>query len=850
MSPMFSFVIPVYNAEKFLPRCLESVFAQTCQDFEVVVVDDCSEGNCKEIVEKFGRRFRDIRYVRHAKNRSLLQARITGAVHASGKYIVPLDADDYVQPHLIEKLKEAVGDGERAIIVYQMAIDRDGEITPAWHNHIQSTMPAKDFFDEMLASKVLWNMCGKSFHRKYYLEAIMWAHIGDDVYINVSEDLCQMIPLLLMGGEVKFIEYSGYRYWSNPKSLTKNISSIRGMNSRIRSLKPRAQQCQTCIDILVAACVRHKHQHSEIVKIKKLLEPIVKWCVEDLRDLPPRPWSDCINILCAVHNPELVLRLTSQLYPDMVKRYAPTRDIIPSQEGGLSIRTIGIICGRSSGGGAERATALWAQEMSTRGYTIVWFCDDFFTSQMGDVAKSNKFSVVPLSTTDLQSRWNVLKENAIKYQIGLFLLVDHWRDLVIRDLLLVKSLGRRAVIAEHNVYFFPLDDLNFSLYEQRAKFYPLADVVTVLSPENVAWWHATGLQSVVYMPNLLTFDFKTSMLLNPPKRPTGSFLCVGRICERKQQDNVIEAFARYRESEQEPRTSRLTLLGRFNDSQIEQKIRTQIEQLGLSKVVSIPGEVADVDPYYRRADILLVASRMEGAPMVINEAKAKGLPVIMFDLPYVEGTRPGNGVVTVPMNDIESMAREMKNCITDKEKYKKLSQEGRSSLKKYETGTVMKRWEKLLRVVESHTTTPMRLDPMCEAVPAERMLPMTMNAIGALVPVFQSWWVKNINAVWCASQHEKKIGEDRDKAYAQVKEAWKAHDAIAADCEKACDEWRFWESEFQRLWDSRSFKIGRAVTWPLRMVRNSFFVLRDEGFVSFCRRVPRKIINLKRRFLG
>ena len=678
----------------------------------------------------------------------------------------------------------------------------------------------------------------------HYLNSIKWARIGSDVYINSTEDLCQMVPLLMNGGSVKFIEYVGYRYWSNPNSMTKNIASL-------KVLRPRAQQCQTCIDLLVSACVRYGCQDTEISRVKKLLWPTVKWFVEELRDLSPRSFSDCINMLCTIHDPELVLRMASQVYSDLIKRYTPTRSIIASKrEKCIAHRRMGIICCRSNGGGAERATVLWAQEMRTRGYSIVWFCDDSYVSQMEEFAKANGISYVPLPTNNLHARWNALKEAAISHQIGIFLLVDHWRELLIRDLLLVKSLGRKAIIAEHSMFFFPLDDINFSLYEARARFYPLADVVTALSPENVAWWHATGLQTAVYMPNLLTFQEKASKSLRSSKHLLGSFLCVGRICERKKQNMIIEAFAKYRELEQEPRTSRLMLLGRFNDKQIELDVHAQIERLGLTDVVDIPGEVADVSPYYNKADILLLTSRLEGAPMIINEAKAKGLPVIMFDLPYVEGTRPGEGVVTVPMNDVEAMAREMKNCITDKEKYKKLSQEGRSSLKKYETGTVMKRWEKLLRVVSRHTTSPMRLDPMCEAVPAERMLPMTMNAMGALVPVFQSWWVKNINAVWCASQNEKKIGEDRDKAYAQVKEAWKAHDAIAADCEKACDEWRFWESEFQRLWDSRSFKIGRAVTWPLRMARNSFFVLRYEGFVAFCRRIPRKIVNLKRRFFG
>lgn len=817
MKPTFSFVIPVYNTEKYLTRCLESVLAQTCSDFEVVVVDDCSKGNCREIVEEFSSRLPRIRYVSHERNRSVLQARITGAIHALGKYIVPLDPDDYVHPHLIEKLKGAIKECDWAIIAYQMEEeDVNGKATPAWHNHAQAMMTLSAMCDEVISLVSPTFLTGKSFLRRLFLEAVKWLNIKESDYTNCIEDMCLLFAFLVCcKGHVKFIDYVGYSYCENQKSLTRDGS--------LRAFKLRARSCKVSEDILVAALSRHKCPDELIAKIKNRCEMVTRWMISELKELSPQSWSDCINVLCTLYDPELVLRLVNKLYPDMLKRYAPTKVIIPSQKKiNLQCRTIGIICCSSSGGGTERATVLWAQAMRSRGYSIIWFCDDSYVLQMEEFAKIAGISTVPLSTKDQPARWNVLKEAAIKHEIDLFLLTDYYREQILRDLLLVKSLGRKAIVAEHNMYFAALENLCFDLYKERARFYPLADAVTVLSPENVAWWHAAGLQSVVYMPNLLTFKVKTATLLNRHKQLIDSFLFVGRITESKQADKVIEAFAKYRELEQDSRTSRLTLLGRFENHQIEREIRGKIERLGLKAVVDMPGAVADVAPYYRRADILLMASRFEGAPMVINEAKAKGLPVIMFDLPYVEGTRPGEGVVTVPMNDVEAMAREMKSCMTDKKKYERLSQEGRKSLKKYETGTVMKRWEKLLDVVESHTITPERLEPMCEAVSPERMLPMTMNEISSFVSAIQSRW----DSLW---------GENY---------------AIAADRDRICGERHFWESEFQRISNSRSFKIGRAVTWPLRMVRNSFLVLRYEGFAAFCRRVPRKIANLKRRFFG
>ena len=51
--PLFSFVVPVYGTEKYLPRCLDSIFAQTAKNYEVIVIDDCSPGNVQEICERY-----------------------------------------------------------------------------------------------------------------------------------------------------------------------------------------------------------------------------------------------------------------------------------------------------------------------------------------------------------------------------------------------------------------------------------------------------------------------------------------------------------------------------------------------------------------------------------------------------------------------------------------------------------------------------------------------------------------------------------------------------------------------------------------------------------------------------
>jgi len=102
---MLSICIPAYNAAKFLPETLESVAAQTCSDWELVVVDDGSTDATISIVEEFSQRLRQpVRLIRHEENRGLPASRNSAYAAAKGDYIALLDSDDLWTPEHLEGL--------------------------------------------------------------------------------------------------------------------------------------------------------------------------------------------------------------------------------------------------------------------------------------------------------------------------------------------------------------------------------------------------------------------------------------------------------------------------------------------------------------------------------------------------------------------------------------------------------------------------------------------------------------------------------------------------------------------------------------------------------------------------
>ena len=101
MKPKISVVIPIYNVEKYLSKCLDSVLAQTLTDWEAICVNDGSPDGCGKILEQYAAKDKRFKIITQ-ENQGLSMARNNGLKQAEGDYIFFLDSDDYVHPQLLE----------------------------------------------------------------------------------------------------------------------------------------------------------------------------------------------------------------------------------------------------------------------------------------------------------------------------------------------------------------------------------------------------------------------------------------------------------------------------------------------------------------------------------------------------------------------------------------------------------------------------------------------------------------------------------------------------------------------------------------------------------------------------
>lgn len=100
---MISIIVPIYKVEQFVPRCVNSLLAQTFTDFELILVDDGSPDRCGEICDQYSETDSRIRVI-HKENRGLSDARNVGLELAQGDYVCFVDSDDWVEPEYLEKL--------------------------------------------------------------------------------------------------------------------------------------------------------------------------------------------------------------------------------------------------------------------------------------------------------------------------------------------------------------------------------------------------------------------------------------------------------------------------------------------------------------------------------------------------------------------------------------------------------------------------------------------------------------------------------------------------------------------------------------------------------------------------
>lgn len=115
-----SIIVPVYNVEKEIRKCLDSIKNQTYGDFEVLCVDDCGKDSSMDIVREYAQKDNRFKILTHEHNRGVSAARNTGLDNASGEYTMFVDSDDWLETNALEIIKDNFDKSKSEVIVFNI----------------------------------------------------------------------------------------------------------------------------------------------------------------------------------------------------------------------------------------------------------------------------------------------------------------------------------------------------------------------------------------------------------------------------------------------------------------------------------------------------------------------------------------------------------------------------------------------------------------------------------------------------------------------------------------------------------------------------------------------------------
>lgn len=298
-NPLISVIVPMYNAEKYIEKCLESVLRQSFDDYEVIVIDDGSKDLSPKIADGFAEKYKKLRVI-HQKNAGVIRARKVGVNNASGDYILNLDSDDWLLADHLSGIAKEISDKHPDIVVTGYIEDNEGIQTQYSQNIKSGYYTGKSMQSEVLSSfmskkafftfgiyPTLWTSCIRR-------ELIRKAQENLPETYSIGEDISVTFPCIVQASSLSVLDIYSYVYRIQPDSMThvfdvnfseKIVYLFEYLNSALPESITNSEQFrdyvifETCLLVssYLGAGIRNYPYREMIKKIETVLEhPIVR----------------------------------------------------------------------------------------------------------------------------------------------------------------------------------------------------------------------------------------------------------------------------------------------------------------------------------------------------------------------------------------------------------------------------------------------------------------------------------------------------------------------------------------------------------------------------------------------
>ena len=280
-TPKVSVIVPVYKAEAYLHRCVDSLLAQTFADFEVILVDDGSPDGSGAICDEYARKDDRVKVV-HQKNSGVSMARQKGLDNAQGEYVIHADPDDWVEPDMLQELYAKAKEENADMVICDFYTQYKD------HMYLNRQKPSALDHDTVqceLFQQLHGSCCNKLVRRVCYNKF----HIKFPVGVSYCEDLLTNATLLSHDIKVAYLPKAFYHYDQtiNPNSIVRKFTHKSFEDDKRLAMKmaealrgSAAEQIGTVATfygVVVRAFTGHAFSSKEF---KTKLKPYRKYCLK------------------------------------------------------------------------------------------------------------------------------------------------------------------------------------------------------------------------------------------------------------------------------------------------------------------------------------------------------------------------------------------------------------------------------------------------------------------------------------------------------------------------------------------------------------------------------------------
>lgn len=310
--PAISVIVPVYNTEKYIEKCLESILNQTYNDIEIIVVNDGSTDNSEQIIKKYVGEFPEkIKYYKKS-NGGLSDARNYGIEKANGEYLCFVDSDDYIDIKLFETLKPEIEKKVELIKYKAIKVDSNYSKIEKVDGPVFETTNGQDAFNKLVFKDAFLENAWLYLYKTDFFKSNKFKY-AKDLY---HEDFGLTPIVIIKANSVTSVDFYGYYYYQSDDSIMRTTDSKKAKkkawdvlihyDNMIKSL------CSNNYSKLTIENMKQYYTNSILLKAKELDKDILNSYIKEIKSRKMISNIKVKNIKQLVK--KIILKLNIKLY--------------------------------------------------------------------------------------------------------------------------------------------------------------------------------------------------------------------------------------------------------------------------------------------------------------------------------------------------------------------------------------------------------------------------------------------------------------------------------------------------------------------------------------------------------